>query len=123
MRWIRDASKSTWEPRAESRKQFRSEDANVFYRLCKEPDHEPTLDRSGENGISVGKGDLDLSAKTASVSFNRDFDISSDRTLTLVAGQKFKVWFTWGVFDSAGDKRASRVIGQRSEKDGMDWLI
>ena len=121
LRWTRYGNKDHWETITESESSLSY--PTEFYRLCPRRKEDPMLDKSGKNGIVTESGSLDLANKTASVSWSRPFDVSSDKTLTLVADQTYKVWLTWGNFRADYDIDASYVSAKRMEKDGIDLVV
>ena len=117
LRWIRNSNENAWQTQVEMASEFRVQDANVFYRFCKEKgDADYVL--AADSGIINGQGTFDSQNRQASIEWTRPFDVPSDRTLTLQGGKAYKVWMNWGVFNGDRDKAASKIKGDRSYEDG-----
>ena len=74
----------------------------MFYRFCMVRKDDPIIDNLDTGTVNLD-GTLDLQKKIASVSFTRPFEVSSDDAMTLVGGQTYKIWLTWGIFRADDD--------------------
>ena len=46
-----------------------------------------------------------------------------DSSMTLIGGQNFRLWLTWGVFFADNDYAVSRVKGMIDEASGVNFPI
>ena len=56
--------------------------------------------------------------KTASLTFTRPFDVSSDRTLTITPGTEYAFWLIFGVWPTENNSFSGHSKGMTQESKG-----
>ena len=122
LRFVHYNNVNEWETLAESASALPDDEKEAYNKFCQARAQDSVIDRS-DTGIVVRGGSYDKAARTASVQFIRPFDVHADYTLTLKAGETYKLWMNWGMFRGDNDYALSMVHGDEDEASGQDWTI